>query len=241
MGSSHGYELTNAHAERRPLKVSGPDNLAFLRGALAPHRRGAPGPTPDCVDDDTLAALAEGTLAAEDRADALGHVASCARCRGIVASIARAVAEPRVAREVRALERRPWRALGGWAAGIAAAAALLLVILPIQEPEPAPHRSPPITAASAPEAVRPSGPVADASSLRWTPVAGADRYRVALFDAQGGVLFQTEVEGTVAVLPDSALPSPGGTYWWQVEARVGFDRWVASELIEFSVAGGRGR
>ena len=222
--------------------MSGPENLELLRGAFAPYASGAPAPTANCVDHDTLAALAEGRLAEEERVEALAHVASCARCRGLVASVARALADPRVSREVRAVERRPGRLVGGWAAGIAAAAAaILLMVMPAQEREPPSHRAPPITAASAPEAVRPSGSVADASSLRWTPVAGADRYRVALFDAQGGVLFQTEVEGTVAVLPDSALPSPGETYWWQVEARVGFDRWVASDLIEFSVAGGTRR
>lgn len=219
--------------------MSGPENLELLRGALAPYASGAPAPTANCVDHDTLAALAEGRLTAEDRADALEHVASCARCRGLVASVARALSDPRVAREVRAIEARPRRLAGGWAAGItaAAAAAILLMVMPAQEREPATHRSPPITAARAPEAVSPSGSVADASSLRWTPVAGADRYRVALFDAEGGVLFQTEVDGTETTLPDSVRADPGTSYWWQVEARIGFDRWVASDLIEFSVVG----
>src|SRR5207247_10396714 len=54
----------------------------------------------ECLDDDTLAALAEGSLSAVARATALGHVASCPRCRSIVASVARALADSGVAREV---------------------------------------------------------------------------------------------------------------------------------------------
>jgi hypothetical protein len=82
------------------------------------------------------------------------------------------------------------------------------------------------------------GTVADATSLRWTAVSGADLYRVTLFTADGGVLFETELAGTEAELPDSVLLAPEETYWWSVDARLGFGRWVASELIEFSVARG---
>lgn len=213
------------------------DTVDLLRSALARHARGDTPSTPDCLDEGTVAALVEGSLDAARRNTLLPHLAGCGRCRNRVASVARALADPTVVREVRAVEdgrgRPAWR-LARVAAGVAAAAVLLLLAWPAQFEQP--HRAPPITAAPAPEAVRPVGPVADAPNLRWTAVSGADRYRIALFDAGGTVLYETELAGTVATLPDSALPAPGGTYWWQVEARVGFDRWVASELIEFSVA-----
>jgi hypothetical protein len=73
--------------------------------------------------------------------------------------------------------------------------------------------------------------------LRWSAAAGADRYRVTLFDADGRVLYETEVGETVAPLPDSVAPGPGRPYLWKVEARTGFDRWSASDLVEFTVAG----
>lgn len=216
-----------------------PDTVDLLRSALARHARGDTPSTADCLGEGTVAALAEGTLDAARRNTVLPHLAECGRCRKRVASVARALADPKVVREVRAVEdgrgRPAWR-LARVAAGVAAAAVLMLLAWPAQFEEPVQHRAPPITAAPAPEALRPVGPVADAPDLRWTAVSGADRYRMVLFDAGGTVLYETELAGTVGTLPDSALPAPGETYWWQVEARVGFDRWVASELIEFSVA-----
>lgn len=218
-----------------------PDDFDLLRRVLAPYVSGESPSTPDCLDDRTLAALAEGTLDAGSRAAALPHLAACIRCRSRVASVARALADPKVAGEVRAAEggrRRRVRGTGWVAAGVAAAAVLLLIARPPGFEESLLHRAPAVTAAPAPAALWPVGPVADAPSLRWTPVSGADRYRIALFDAGGEVLYETELAGTLALLPDSALPAPGETYWWQVEARIGFDRWVASDLIEFSVARG---
>ena len=223
--------------------MTGSDEAERLRRLLLPHARADFPPTPDCVDDDTIAALAEGSLDAEDHAALLPHVAACARCRSMVASVARALSDPVVAREIRAVEgrhrpsgtRRRVRWIGR-IAGAAAAAALVLLAWPQQPDEPQPHRAPPITLAPAPEAIRPVGPVAEASHLAWTSVSGADRYRVALFDAEGTVLYEIEVPDTMAALPDSVLPRPGETYWWRVEARLGFDRWAASDLIEFSVS-----
>jgi len=82
--------------------MSHPDPLDPLRRVLALHAAGAPEqPTLECLDDDTLAALAEGSLSAVARATALGHVASCPRCRSIVASVARALADSGVARPAR--------------------------------------------------------------------------------------------------------------------------------------------
>lgn len=224
--------------------MTGADEAERLRRLLSPHARAEPSATPDCVDDDTIAALAEGSLEAEDHAAVLSHVSACARCRSTVASVARALSDPAVAREIRAVEdrrlptgtRRRFRRIGRIAAGAAAAAVLLLLTWPQQHDEPQPHRAPPITMAPAPEAIRPVGPVTEASHLAWMSVSGADRYRVALFDAEGAVLYETEGPDTVAALPDSVLPGPGETYWWRVEARLGFDRWVASDLIEFSVS-----
>ena len=50
-----------------------------------------------------------------------------------------------------------------------------------------------------------------------------------------------EASDTVALFPDSIALVPGASYLWKVDARTGFDRWAASELTEFSIAGPRRR
>jgi anti-sigma factor RsiW len=81
--------------------VTGPERLDMLRQVLG--GRGAAAPGPACLSDDTIAALADGVLDAARRAVAVPHLATCARCRAAVASVARALADPAVAREVSAL------------------------------------------------------------------------------------------------------------------------------------------
>lgn len=214
-----------------------PDPLEPVRHGLR-ARAGSGAPTPECLDDDTIAALADGTLAPPTRAAVLPHVAGCARCRTAVASVARALADTGVAREVDSIEggrRRIYRI----ALPVVAAAALLLVLVwprPVDH-DGLPHRAPPITASAVPVPLSPIGTVADAGVLRWTAVAGADRYRVTLSDAGGRVLHEMQVADTVVALPDSLVLVPGRSYVWLVEARIGFERWSVSRLVEFSIAG----
>ena len=214
-----------------------PDPLELLRHRLDASTR----ETPECLDDATLAALAEGALDAAARTAVLPHLATCPRCRGVVASVARSLGDSAVAREVAALDgrdRRRWLRLGLPAA---AAAILLAVALPRWvEDMRGGHRGPPIPGANAPHPVAPVGTVADAAALRWTAVAGANRYRVTVFDASGRVLYEMRVADTVVTVPDSVTLAPGKPYLWMVEARVGWDRWSASELVRFSIGpGGR--
>lgn len=215
-------------------RLTKPDPLELIRQRLrARARTGAL--TPECLDDDTIAALADGAIAPATRAAVLPHIATCPRCRGAVASVARALADTGVAREVAGGRRRFYRL----ALPVAAAAALLLVLAwprGLQDGAP-PHRAPPITASSAPVPLSPIGMVADAGVLRWTGIAAADRYRVTLSDAGGRVLFETQLADTVAALPDSIALVPGRSYMWLVEARIGFERWSTSPLVEFSIAG----
>jgi hypothetical protein len=126
------------------------------------------------------------------------------------------------------------------AAGLAAAAAIMLIILPPRlEDPPSAHRAPPITAAPAPRTMAPAGRVSDAEALQWTSVAGADRYRVTLFDSDGSVRFASEVADTSVAIPSSVILVSGRTYAWRVEARLDFDRWASSDLTEFSIERGR--
>jgi len=83
--------------------------------------------------------------------------------------------------------------------------------------------------------------VAAVNELRWSPVAGADRYRVTVFDATGRVMYATEVSDTVVLFPNSVALVSGASYLWKVDARIGFDRWAVSALTEFRVAESRRR
>ena len=122
------------------------------------------------------------------------------------------------------------------ASGIAAAAIVAVVALPGGSvDDPSTHRAPTITAAASPVLIGPVGIVANARALRWTGVAGADHYRVTVFDATGGVVYETETSDTTVELPGSVSLERGGSYFWKVEARTGWNRWSASDLVEFSV------
>lgn len=194
--------------------------------------------TVDHLDHDTIAALVEGSLDPAQRAQVLPHLAACATCRATVASVGCALADRKVSAAVSAVEGRGWRRWARVAVPVAAAAAVLVFVAlpsPAGDVEPV-HRAAPITAAPAPAAVAPVGAVAPTRRLEWEPVSGADRYRVTLFGSEGEVLYEAELAGTVAQLPDTVELVPGERYWWRVEARTGFDRWAASDLIEFTIA-----
>lgn len=194
-----------------------------------------------CLDDHTLAALAEGSLAPAARQAAVVHLAGCERCRALFAGVARLVADPDVAREAGQLEQRGRRRLLRIAVPLAAAAALLLYLVPsvlIRRPvDGESHRAPTLTGASAPIPVSPIGTVGAVTTLRWNRVNGADHYRITLFDAQGVTLYEALPADTLLTLPDSVRLSPGARYYWKVEARINFDRWSASPLVEFTIGG----
>src|SRR5712691_7032786 len=176
--------------------------MTGLLRAAAPR----PGPVgPECLDEDTIAAVVDGVLDPVGRAAATTHLASCARCRRAVAATAATIADAAVARESAAVEGRDRRRRFHIAIPAAAAAAVLLLLAwPRRVDENGPpslHRAPTITAAATPVAVSPIGAVAEARTLRWTAVPRADRYRVTLSDAGGRVLYETELADTVAALP----------------------------------------
>jgi len=82
--------------------------------------------------------------------------------------------------------------------------------------------------------------VAIVNDLRWSPVAGADRYRVTVSTpGQRGVRDRDLRQRRGVPRFDRLVPD--AAYLWKVDARTGFDRWVASDLVEFRVAGPRRR
>ena len=198
--------------------------------------------SPDCLDADTLAALAEGSLEPAARVAAIQHVASCALCRQAVASVAKALDDGPITHEIERVEgqRRRSTSLLRFALPLAAAAVIVLLLRAPAGDSPV-HRGSPPTPAGTPVLRSPVGVVAVVGQMQWTHVDGADLYRLTLFDASSRVVFTISVADTVLILPDSVGLIPNRTYLWKVDARTGFDRWAASELAEFSIAGSRRR
>ena len=198
-------------------------------------------PAPGCLDDEAVAALAGGEHADLDRERLLSHLSMCPPCRHRVAAVARALSDPKVAAEItRRREVSGRRHLSfnfALACGVLAAAAALVMVLPrIEGERGGPHRAP--TAMEArPPLITPIGPVGDAKLLRWGSMAGADRYRVTLFDTSGDVLYAAETTDTSISLPDTIHLGTGRRYLWRAEARTGWDRWSGSKLGSFSITG----
>ena len=95
-----------------------------------------------CLDADTLAAWAEGTLRARERTAAEAHAASCARCQALLAAMVKTAPDAPPARSWRA-----WTLALGLATPLAAAVALVIWIEMPQAPFGRP--SPPARASAA--------------------------------------------------------------------------------------------
>ena len=208
--------------------------------------------TENCLDDMTVAVVVEQRVDTAERPELIAHLAACARCREQVASVAGLLRDTSVAAEIGRLEvstagrfTRRWRVAGaGVATALAAALAFMVVgssdrvgvtqpLVGVTDTER--HRSQSVTTTVAPNLLAPVGAVAAADTFRWTSVPRADRYRLTLFDREGTVVWEVAGSDTAMAPPVSFAGKRGTAYLWKVEARTGRDRWVASELIEFSV------
>ena len=78
--------------------------------------------------------------------------------------------------------------------------------------------------------------MAAVETFQWSQVPAADLYRITAYDAEGTVVWEAETRDTSITPPDRTQFEPDARYIWQVAARVGFDRWVTSELVEFTIS-----
>ena len=230
-----GAEHTASHYSTCAECRAAVEGIRATSGLLSLESAGTRGP--DCLDASIIASLVEGTITAAARSAAVSHLASCGPCREVATSVAGALTAPGIEREVAAIRRgeAPRRMLR-LAIPLAAAAALILVVArPVQDWVGGVHRSPVVSQTTTPMPGAPVGAVSAATAIRWGNVPGADLYRVTVFDAAGSVLYEDQVTDTAVALPDSVEFMPGETYLWKVEARAGWDRWVASPLVRFHV------
>jgi hypothetical protein len=156
------------------------------------------------------------------------HLARCALCRDEVTEAAQIIAtRPRVP------TRRGQVTIA--AAGIAAM--LLVFLWPRADRQPATqqHREAPITTTVAPVILAPAGEVQSANVFTWSSVPHADLYELRVFDADGGVVWESATRDTLAALPLNIALHAKASYYWKVQADVGFDRSSSTDLVEFSV------
>ena len=183
----------------------------------------------DHLTADDLASYLDRRLDRVAREKVEAHLVDCEECRREITAISGLLRK-------RGAEGRRW-----WVVGPTAAAAVLALILLWPDSTPtgpgAPiHRDDPSVVEDLPIPLSPVGTVTNVEAFQWSPAPRADRYRVTLFDAAGTVLWKPETDSLSLSLADSVLLERGEIYLWQVEGRVGIDRWVESKLAQFTIS-----
>jgi hypothetical protein len=134
-------------------------------------------------------------------------------------------------------ERRRLRP--GLLIGLAAAAAVVLVVQYranwLELPRSGAHRGPTQASAPGPILRQPAGQVSTVPQVQWSAFAGADRYRVRLFNADGDLLWEAQATDTALRLPDSVRLAAGQRYYWTVAGQTGVGHWVESPLAPFVI------
>lgn len=142
-----------------------------------------------CLDADTLAAWADGALAARERAHAEAHAADCARCQALLAAMVRTL-PPATA------VKSPWRLPAlGWLVPLTVAATALVIWVAV------PSREPAQISDGVAEAVDQSAPVRVPPSVA-APLAEART------KASSAVERPREVAGQQTVAAPGAIPPP---------------------------------
>lgn len=178
----------------------------------------------DHLDPDTAASYLDRRLSGVRLEAAEAHLASCASCRAEIVEAATVIRG----------SSRPRLVYAGGAAAAAAAAVLLFVSIPRTNQESAgdSHRSAPAVARAPVELIVPKGAGSPSGTWRWQPTAGADRYELTVFEADGSVVWDTTTTQAIVLARPPELDA-GRRYFWRVRARVGWEQWLSSDIAEF--------
>lgn len=185
------------------------------------------------LEADEVAAYVDGAVAGDERQRIQAHLATCADCRQEMHEILGVV---------RALPAKPPSRRRIWLPAAAAAVIAIVLAWPRRHEDSltsgGEHRQGAVTTTIAPRPLTPVGSAVRGDTLIWSSVPGADVYAIRLFGASS-LLWEGQTSDTVAALPATVGIRAGATYYWKVEARTGFGRWAASDLVEFIAPNGR--
>ncbi|MDQ6872878.1 MAG: hypothetical protein M3037_12885 [Gemmatimonadota bacterium] len=193
--------------------------------------------TPNCLDAECIAAIAERSLDLTLTPMVLSHLLDCSRCCHEAASVARLLEASDIRSEVDRLgkpgqhdDRR--RVISLALVATAAAAALVVLVDRPSAARPKPlYREESVTGYAAPRLVGPLGAPLSIDDFRWTSVARADHYRITVFARDGSVVWEALTRDTVITPPDLVRRVRNDAVFWRVAAHVGWeDRWTSSDL-----------
>jgi Putative zinc-finger len=187
----------------------------------------------DHLDSGDVAGYLDGAVLLPDRSRVERHLADCVACRDELRAVARLLhTQPRRGGRVVRV---------GVAVAAVAAALLLFARAPAGDRPVVPTTREPVVAGSvAPVVVAPLGIVRGPRVFTWSAVPRADLYRLTLFDDAGRAIWETQQADTIATMPRAIRLRRGASYFWKVEAQTGWNRWVSSDLVRFSIdSGGR--
>lgn len=180
------------------------------------------------LEADEIAAYLHGVQSRDARARIESHLAACDACRAEVVEVSRIVAT---------LPPSRFSMRRAWLPAIAAAAVLVLITWQGvgRDRMSVAHRQAPVSTPTAPRALNPVGVVDSVNALTWSSIPRADSYRIQVFDQDATLLWSTDASDTTIALPPTVRLGRDRRYFWKVDASLGFDRRVASELTEFSL------
>lgn len=190
------------------------------------------------ITTEELAAYLDGGLDSSSSTRLEQHMADCSECRSeLVDARALLATAPPTASSVSPPRRKLW------AAGLAAAAVLVLAALPVMRRVTAPDRAAPVlraapTSQAEIDVISPGNePVNPATVLFiWRPVEGASTYRLTVTDSSGTPLFTRSTTDTTATAPSEAAIGRGRSYLWYVDALRNDGRTSSSGIRSFSTA-----
>ena len=194
---------------------------AIYRRTMSPGSSACPG-------DETLAALAVGELAGEERERVVDHLVGCRRCVESYQTLRELHREASQSKPI-AAPMTPGR--GRWARSALAVAALALAalglsywvgVVPISEPSDLAMQLRNSVAIER-EITPVDGAIGPAPLfLAWPPQVGATGYRVVLFDAAAESIWESDVSSEVRLsLPEAVVSAlrAGESYFWVVRTR----------------------
>jgi anti-sigma factor RsiW len=175
------------------------------------------------------AAYVDGRLAAVEVSRVEAHLAECDACRLEIVAIRRLLRSR--------TRRRLWPAI----AGLAAAAALLLMLF--RPDERGGSGKPPLRGGGtgdveAPVAITPAANATistESIGFTWRGSRAAVSYRLTLTDERGDVVWSTQTTDTAVVIPSSVRLGNGRVYYWYVDALLPDGRSTTTGVHRFDV------